>query len=99
MLRAEDFQAVSASSEDTEGIIDHIREIRDTQVAVFFSEKQGEVRISLRSTGAIDVAKLARAFGGGGHIKAAGITYRGSIDYAVCDVLHAIEAALAAPSA
>ena len=94
VLRADDFNAADAPADDTEGIIDHIRAIRGAIVAVLFTEKHGEVRISLRSTGEVDVAKLATTFGGGGHVKAAGLTYAGPIEYAICDILHAIETAL-----
>jgi phosphoesterase RecJ-like protein len=94
VLRNEDFLAASASPEDTEGIIDHIRSIKDARVAALFSEKRGSVRVSLRSHGEVDVAKLASKFGGGGHVKAAGLTFNGPIDYAVCEVIRAIEAAL-----
>jgi phosphoesterase RecJ-like protein len=95
ILRNADFLAVSGSPEDTEGIIDHIRSVRDAEVAALFSEKRGVVRVSLRSHGAVDVAALARQFGGGGHVKAAGLEYtNGPIEYAVCEVLRAMEAAL-----
>lgn len=94
VLRSEDFQAVAATPEDTEGVIDHVRSIVGAQVAVLFSEKRGAVRISLRSHGEVDVAKLAGEFGGGGHVKAAGLTFDGPIDYAVCEVLRAIERVL-----
>jgi phosphoesterase RecJ-like protein len=94
VLREEDFHTASAREDDTEGIIDHIRSIQDARVAVLFSEKQGEIRGSLRSTGEVDVAKLAGAFGGGGHVKAAGFSYQGPIEYAVCDVLRVIENAM-----
>ena len=95
VLRQEDFQSVNANAEDTEGIIDHIRAVRDIQVGALFSEKTGLVRVSLRSNGAVDVARIARFFNGGGHAKAAGLTYEGLIEHAVCDVLQAIDAALA----
>jgi len=94
VLRQADFQAVDASPEDTEGIIDHIRAVRGAEVAALFSEKRGEVRVSLRSTGTVDVAALARQFNGGGHVKAAGITCTGTLEYAVADILRALEAAL-----
>jgi len=94
VLRNEDFLACGASAEDTEGLIDHVRAVRDAEVAALFSEKRGVVRVSLRSTSSVDVAQIARQFQGGGHVRAAGLTYDGLIEYAVCDVLHAIEAAL-----
>jgi len=94
VLRQQDFQAVNATPEDTEGIIDHIRTIRDAEIAALFSEKRGVVRISLRSNGMVDVARIAQQFQGGGHTKAAGLTYEGSIEHALCDVLRAIESAM-----
>jgi phosphoesterase RecJ-like protein len=43
------------------------------QVAAFIKETKGnEISVSLRSKGNRDVAKVARAFGGGGHWNAAG---------------------------
>jgi phosphoesterase RecJ-like protein len=94
VLRQQDFQAVNATPEDTEGIIDHIRTIRDAEAAALFSEKRGVVRVSLRSNGTVDVARIARQFHGGGHTKAAGLTYEGTIEHALCDVLRALETAL-----
>jgi phosphoesterase RecJ-like protein len=94
VLRDADFHAAGAQADDTEGIIDHLRNIRNACVAMLLSEKHGEVRVSMRSTGEVDVAKLAGLFGGGGHVKAAGLTYQGPIEYAVCDILRAIESAL-----
>lgn len=91
LLRSEDFHTAEATPEDTEGIIDHIRSIRGSEVSALFSEKHGVVRVSLRSRGTVDVAQLAKQFGGGGHVKAAGLTYNGPIDFATCAVLHAIE--------
>lgn len=94
MLREEDFRMAGAEPTDTEGVIDHIRIVNGARVAALFSEKQGSVRVSLRSQGCIDVAQLARQFGGGGHVKAAGLTFDGPMEYAVCEVLRAIEALL-----
>jgi phosphoesterase RecJ-like protein len=93
-LHADDFDTAHASTEDTEGIIDHLRSVRGTEVAALFSEKHQEIRVSLRSRGKVNVAKLAAAFHGGGHAKAAGITLEGPMDTAVDTVLAAIEAAL-----
>lgn len=95
ILRDADFRMAGANGEDTEGLIDHVREIRGAEVAALFSEKRGVVRVSLRSSSTIDVAQIARLFSGGGHVKAAGLTYEGLIEHAVSDVLHAIEEALA----
>jgi phosphoesterase RecJ-like protein len=37
--------------------------------------KPGRVRVSLRSRGDVDVAKVAQELGGGGHRNAAGISF------------------------
>ena len=94
VLRARDFHASGASQEDTEGIIDNVRNVKGVQVAALFSEKDGVVRVSLRSRGEVDVAQLAKQFQGGGHVKAAGMSHDGPMEYAIADVLRAIEALL-----
>lgn len=94
VLAAHDYEDCGASAEDTEGVIDRVRAIRDVQVALLFSERQGVVRVSLRSQGQVDVAKLAGQFGGGGHVKAAGISHDAPLDTAIHEVLDAVERAL-----
>lgn len=58
---------------DTEGVVNQALSVRGIVFSAFFSEREGEVRISFRSKGKFDVNKFARAhFGGGGHVNAAG---------------------------
>jgi phosphoesterase RecJ-like protein len=51
--------------------------------------------VSFRSTGDIDVARLAEGFGGGGHRKAAGASLAGQMSEVQQVVLAAARAALA----
>src|SRR5207245_1034756 len=44
-----------------------------------FRFANGRVKVSFRSMGGVDVADLAHPFGGGGHQKAAGASFEGSI--------------------
>ncbi len=83
--------------EDSEGLIDIIRGIRGTLVAVFFEElPEGKVRVSMRSKDhRFDVCKVALEFGGGGHALAAGIRMPGPIEEAKARVLAAISRQLA----
>lgn len=61
--------------EATEGFIDFVRSIAGVQIAIMFKEvSASEVRVSFRSRGSVDVARLAKQFGGGGHRNAAGCT-------------------------
>jgi len=67
-----DFQRTGASAEDTENFIDQCRRIATVRAAALFVESpDGRIRCSLRSSGEIDVRKVAQTFGGGGHIMAA----------------------------
>jgi phosphoesterase RecJ-like protein len=73
-LKKIDFTRTGAESNDTEGLIDHIREIEPVIVACVFEEIEPELtRISLRSkSDKVNVSDIAGQFGGGGHPAAAG---------------------------
>lgn len=66
-------ERLSTTNEDYEGLIDHARSVQGTNVAILFREtSEGHTKISFRSNGTADVNRVARDFGGGGHVKAAG---------------------------
>jgi phosphoesterase RecJ-like protein len=73
-LKQKDFNRTGAESDDTEGLIDHIRAIEPVVVACVFEEIEPELtRISLRSKNPdVNVNEIAAQFGGGGHPAAAG---------------------------
>jgi phosphoesterase RecJ-like protein len=79
----EDFAKTGAVYEDTENFINECHRIASVMVSVLLVElKDGRVRCSLRSRGAIDVSEIAVKFGGGGHKMAAGTFLPGPIDHA-----------------
>ncbi|UUZ85967.1 bifunctional oligoribonuclease/PAP phosphatase NrnA [Paenibacillus sp. P26] len=62
-----DLTATKASSEDMDGLVNYARNVEGVEVGILFKEKQpGIVKVSLRSAGKVDVAQLAKGFGGGG---------------------------------
>lgn len=67
--------------EDNEGIIDHLRSVDGVVAAVFFEELgDGMIRVSSRSKDErVDVCKICKQFGGGGHPLAAGARIKGSL--------------------
>jgi phosphoesterase RecJ-like protein len=77
MLTAADFAATGADASQAEGIIDQVRTVAGTKVAVLIrdaddGDHRGGRRVSLRATDdEFDVSAIARAFGGGGHRRAA----------------------------
>lgn len=70
-----DFKA--AGTKQTEGIIDYLRSVAGAELLVLMRESPEGWRVSLRSLGDLDVGKVARSLGGGGHPPAAGCTLHG----------------------
>ena len=94
-VRAAALERAGVGLEVTEDFIEYPRNLAGVEIAVAFKEVSAdEVRVSLRSYGAADVARLARAFGGGGHRNAAGCTVQGGLGEARARVLAAAEALL-----
>ncbi|MFA5035349.1 MAG: bifunctional oligoribonuclease/PAP phosphatase NrnA [Candidatus Margulisiibacteriota bacterium] len=73
-------EQVGAMGEDVVGIVDHLRSIEGVEVAIFFREKDGVIKMNFRSKNRVNVSEIARKFGGGGHIKAAGAGMPGPIE-------------------
>jgi phosphoesterase RecJ-like protein len=75
-----DYEATGALETDSEGVVDHMRAVEGTRVAVLVREllsddRSGMRKVSLRATdGSVDVSRIAREFGGGGHPQAAGFS-------------------------
>ena len=88
---------LALQSDDSEGMIDHIRSIEGVLVACSFEDlKENKVRISLRSkSDEVDVSAGAQVFGGGGHSRAAGIRLDGPIEEARKKVIAEVQAAVA----
>jgi phosphoesterase RecJ-like protein len=73
-------ERLGVSSDDLDGVVEFPRQIEGVRMALLFREiSQGRVKVSLRSVGDVDVAAFAKAYGGGGHTKAAGLSVVGSL--------------------
>jgi phosphoesterase RecJ-like protein len=87
----EQMERFDAKEEDCEGLVNYALSIGDVQVAIFFRELPDKrYRISLRSKGEQNVAKVAELFGGGGHTCASGCSLDGPLTVAVARVLDAL---------
>jgi phosphoesterase RecJ-like protein len=79
-LSAADFREAGAEDNYAEGIVDHLRAVQGTKVAALVrelstGERAGRRKVSLRATGEeVDVSRIAREQGGGGHPRAAGFS-------------------------
>ena len=90
-LTPEDMDRYSVTPVELSNVIDTIREVSGTEVAVFVYPVKDEYKISLRSNYFVDVNKIAGAFGGGGHIRAAGGNSKDSPEVTIEKILKLIE--------
>jgi phosphoesterase RecJ-like protein len=82
---------------EAEDLVTYPRSIASVRVACLLRERDGVVKVSLRSKGDVDVSRIAAKFGGGGHPNAAGCTVAGSLDEVTQQVLASVGAALERP--
>jgi phosphoesterase RecJ-like protein len=88
-VTSEDMDRIGAGAEDCEGVINYLISIAGVEAAVFLREvpDASQFRLSIRSKGKLDVARIAEHFGGGGHRNASGCTIDGSLDVATDRIL------------
>ena len=76
-LSQEMFDKYNFDMKDGEGVIEFLREIENSVIAVLIYPKDDTFKVSLRSKDArYPVGPVARSLGGGGHEMASGITAR-----------------------
>lgn len=75
-----------ADGEDTEDTVNVLLGQEGVEVAALFKAIAGEIRVSLRSTGRLNVQAAAGRLGGGGHFRASGLTFVGSLGDAIASV-------------
>ncbi len=68
-----------ASDEDTSHISGLLRGIRGVETGVLLREKDGQIKISMRTNTELDAAAFCKTLGGGGHARAAGASVEGSL--------------------
>ena len=82
---------------DLDGIIDQLRITKGVEVAIFLYETGlHEYKVSMRSNQSVDVSKIAKLYGGGGHIKASGCTMTGTVHDVINNLTEHIEKQLEA---
>ncbi len=90
-LLQRDFEQTGATYEDTENLINECKRVSSVEVAALFVQlKDGRIKCSLRSSGDIDVCKIAEKFDGGGHKRAAGAHLPGPLENAKQLILDAV---------
>ncbi len=95
-ITLEDMENASADIEDCEGVVNHLIGVTGVEAAVFLREvaEADRYRLSIRSKGELDVAKVAEHFGGGGHRTASGCTLQGPLEDAASRIVEQLRKAL-----
>lgn len=84
------FDETGTGSEDTDGVVNYIRRIKGVQAAVCLREDGPETtKVSLRSSGDVNIQVIAAELGGGGHKNASGCVIHAPMDEAEAVVLEA----------
>ncbi len=77
---------------DMDGIVAQLRNTAGVEVAIFLYEtKEDTYKVSLRSKNYVDVSKIALAYGGGGHMRAAGCTMLGKAEEILRHLIKKVE--------
>ena len=81
ILSQEMFKKTGAQQSDSERFVDYPRFIFGVELGVLIRETgENDCKFSLRSNSWLNVARLASRFGGGGHVRAAGFRFQGSLE-------------------
>jgi len=85
-----------AEDEASDDVVQVMQRVAGVRACILFKERAGgDIKISLRSSPGIDVAAIAKTWGGGGHTQAAGATLAMDLDAARREVIPAVQSALA----
>lgn len=78
-VKLKDMKFYGVKPADLDGIVSQLRLTKGVETALFLYETGNhEYKVSMRSKEIVNVSEIARYFGGGGHVRAAGCTMQGS---------------------
>lgn len=80
IITKKDLEDCGATKADLEGVVNLINAVPDAKAALLLTQDENQIKGSLRSeNGGLDVRRIARLFGGGGHIRASGFKIKGKL--------------------
>ena len=83
-LHESDFHKFNTRASDTDGLANKVLSLQNIVLAILLCERDGNVKISMRSVGEVPVNKwCSEYFGGGGHKNASGATLKMTMSEAV----------------
>lgn len=90
-ISKEDEEELNICDGDHEGIVNYGRNIDGVEVSILVRQVDNKYKISMRSNEYLDVSLIATKYGGGGHMKAAGITTDMSLELIMQTLISEIE--------
>lgn len=92
VVTQKDLMDTGAAWEHTEGFVDIPRTVRGIEVSVLYTQREKDhFKLSLRSKAKVNVERVARKFGGGGHIHAASCWMKGDIETIKSQIIEAVK--------
>ncbi|MGI6577552.1 MAG: DHH family phosphoesterase [Eubacteriales bacterium] len=83
---------IGAKEEDVENLSSFLRSIEGVEIGVLIRERENNTwKISVRTGPGASASKICMALGGGGHERAAGCTFVGTLENAISTILQSIE--------
>lgn len=91
VVTQKDLEEAGAAWEHTEGFVDIPRTVKGIEVSVLYTQREDDhFKLSLRSKTKVNVEKLAKKFGGGGHIHASSCWMKGDIETVKSQIVQAV---------
>ena len=91
VVTQKDLMEAGAAWEHTEGFVDIPRTVKGIEVSVLYTQRgENNFKLSLRSKAKFNVEKVARKFGGGGHIHASSCWMKGDIETIKSQIIEAV---------
>jgi phosphoesterase RecJ-like protein len=94
-LTEDKLEKFNVDTEDTHAFINYLLVLDNIKIAVMFREIGEEIKVSLRSTGEVDVGVMAHALGGGGHDHSAATLIKGGLEEVIKSTVEKLQAMLA----
>ena len=91
VVTQKDLLETGAAWEHTEGFVDIPRTVGGIEVSVLYTQRgENNFKLSLRSKAKVNVEKVAKKFGGGGHIHASACWMKGDIESIKSQIIKAV---------
>jgi phosphoesterase RecJ-like protein len=91
VVTQKDLLETGAAWEHTEGFVDIPRTVGGIEVSILYTQRgDNNFKLSLRSKAKVNVEKVAKKFGGGGHIHASACWMKGDIESIKSQIIKAV---------